>query len=152
MSDMNELLRKQIALTMEETINGLTEGASFAGTGTMMLVDKLSAAEASAPASGLCIAAHVEHMAYGMDAFAAAMAGDTSLFDNWPPMDPLSLSEEEWKEIRIALKSKTEAFMKRVNSTDFDQSALRLAMGNVAHAVYHLGIIQVKFDVLKGND
>ena len=114
--------------------------------GMLASLDKLPAAAASAAAAGgASIAAHVDHVRYGL-----------SLLNQWrPDHDPFAtadwtaswkkthVTDAEWKELRAGLREEVRKWMDALR-TPREMSVMELSgvVGSIAHLAYHLGAIR----------
>jgi hypothetical protein len=114
--------------------------------GLLVSLDRLSAAAASATRDGSSIAAHVDHLRYGL-----------SLLNRWaagtlPPPEEMDwaaswrknvVSDAEWHDLRDALRREADAWAK-ILATPRDVSEVEAGWlaGSVAHAAYHMGAIR----------
>jgi hypothetical protein len=115
--------------------------------GLLAALDRLSAAAASAtPAGGPSVAAHVDHLRYGLSLLNAWAAGAL------PPADQTdwtaswrrtAVSDAEWRALREALRREADAWAAALGApralTDVEAGWL---VGSVAHLAYHLGAIR----------
>jgi len=114
--------------------------------GLLAALDRLSAAAASATHGGPSIAAHVDHLRYGLSLLNRWAGGSPP---PWPDMDwTLSwrrnvVSETEWRELRDELRREARAWAGtlRTRREVSDVEAGWMA-GSVAHFAYHLGAIR----------
>ncbi len=114
--------------------------------GLLAALDRLSAAAASATQGGASIAAHVDHLRYGL-----------SLLNRWasgsPPPGPDMdwtvswrknvVSDAEWRELREGLRREADTWagILRTPREVSDVEAGWMA-GSVAHFAYHMGAIR----------
>jgi hypothetical protein len=151
-----------IANTLASLFSELTTGAPKAGgymlnggdEGLLRALDKLSAADASAATpTGSSIAAHVDHLRYGL-----------SLMNRWGegenPFDGADWSaswrrrvvtENEWQQVRGALRSEISRWLDRLrNPREVNEVELSGMIGSIAHLAYHLGAIRQINQATKG--
>jgi len=114
--------------------------------GLLVSLDRLSAAAASATHDGPSIAAHVDHLRYGL-----------SLLNRWakgtlPPEHEMDwtvswrknvVSDTDWRNLRSALRHEVDAWAETLRAARevSDVEAGWLA-GSVAHLAYHMGAIR----------
>jgi hypothetical protein len=148
---MNEL-HGSLALLFAELIDGPSPDAAYmlngGDPGLLRSLDRLSAgAASSAPASGgASIAAHVDHVRYGLELMNRWSAGEA---DPWSSADwtaswrRTSVSDEQWAALREQLRGETRRWHKGLE-TPRKMSALELngVIASVAHLAYHLGAIR----------
>src|SRR5690606_20305140 len=112
MRDYGEMTRRALASLLGELGDGPSGDASFilnAGDpGLLRSLDKLSAAEASAvPAGGgATIAAHVDHIRYGLELMNRWSQGENPFSDaDWAASwERTRVTEEEWHTLRARLR------------------------------------------------
>ena len=116
--------------------------------GLLRSLDRLSAAAASkpAPAGGASIAAHVDHLCYGLELMLRWSGGEP---DPWTGADwaaswrRTTVSELEWTALRERLGRLARAWRAALG-TPRELSALELngVIASVPHLAYHLGAIR----------
>src|SRR5262249_15018208 len=115
--------------------------------GLLASLDRISAAEASAThRGGASIAAHVDHLRYGMSLLNRWASGDPP---PWPDMDWTAswrknvVTDIEWKTLRDALHREAAAWAE-VLRTPREVSDIEAGwiVGSVAHLAYHMGAIR----------
>jgi hypothetical protein len=115
--------------------------------GLLRSLDTLSAADASrAVNDGATIAAHAQHLRYGLSLMNrwAAEGGNPFADAKWDEAWKTSgVSETAWQEIRNGLRDETHRWVQALGSprdvTDLDLSGM---IGSIAHLAYHLGAIR----------
>jgi hypothetical protein len=133
-----------------ELVEGASENSAYmlnqGDAGLLRSLDKLDAAAASrVTTSGSSIAAHVDHVRYGLWLLNRWAAGE----DPWGDADwtaswrKTSVSEIEWKQLRAALRDEASRWTNAL-ATPRDVSELELngIIGSIAHLAYHLGAIR----------
>jgi hypothetical protein len=145
-------LHSSLALLFAELIDGPSPEAAYVlnrtDPGLLRSLDGLSAAAASsAPASGdASIAAHVDHVRYGLGLMNRWGEGEA---DPWSGADwtaswrRTTVSDEQWTALRQQLRGETRRWHKALQ-TPRTMSALELngVIASVAHVAYHLGAIR----------
>lgn len=109
-------------------------------------LDRLSAAAASATRDGPSVAAHVDHLRYGLSLLNRWAAGFSP---PWPEVDWTAswqrnvVTEEEWRALREALRHEADVWAEvlRTPREVSDVEAGWMA-GSVAHLAYHMGAIR----------
>jgi hypothetical protein len=144
---------REIATTLEtlfgELVDGPPGGAYMLNRGDIGLLgslDKLSAAAASKThAGGASIAAHVEHLRYGLLLMNRWSAGENL----WANADwaaawrKTNVTDDEWKKLRGDLRDEAHRWLKTLGAPrDVDQTELNGVVGSIAHLAYHLGAIR----------
>ena len=115
-------------------------------TGLLAALDRLSAGAASATRDGPSIAAHVDHLCYGLSLLNRWAAGSPP---PWPDMDwTVSwrrnvVSDTEWRALRDQLRREADAWAQALckprEATDIEAGWLA---GSIAHFAYHMGAIR----------
>jgi hypothetical protein len=144
----------QIALgrVFDELIDGAAanDGALVLNTGDIGLLqslDRMPAAEASRSVNGgATIAAHVQHLAYGLSLMNrwAAEGGDPFAAATWDAAWKTSaVGDGQWREIRQRLHDESHRWLAALRAPR-EVSELELAgmIASVAHLAYHLGAIR----------
>ena len=115
--------------------------------GLLASLDRISAAEASmAQAGDASIAAHVDHLRYGMSLLNLWGSGAAP---PWPVMDWTAswkrnvVSEAEWRKLRDDLKREADAWAQTLRTPrNVNETEAGWMAGSVAHLAYHLGAIR----------
>jgi DinB family protein len=115
--------------------------------GLLRSLDKLSAASASAKAAGSdsSIAAHVDHLRYGLHLMNRWSKGESPFADadyaaSWRSV---SVDEEEWRVLRDRLRAEIEQWGAAIQQPrDLAESDLTGIVASVVHLAYHLGAIR----------
>jgi uncharacterized damage-inducible protein DinB len=116
--------------------------------GLLKSLDTLSAPAASAipPAGGASIAAHVDHLVYGLHLMNRYVAGDP---DPWSSADwavswkQTSVTEKEWAALRDRLRSEARRWRDALSrARDLEGVELNGAIASIAHLAYHHGAIR----------
>jgi hypothetical protein len=152
--------------TIEELLYALTEcfegegrdGGIFLESddpGLFFILRALNAEEVSRPTAGMSIANHVYHLIFALNVFIKRIYGDENAISvDWrTSWRERRLDEAEWTRLKEELNDLREKAVSlaytNVNGSCNDRD-LRLIIGLLAHTVFHLGIIRVKFDVIRG--
>ena len=115
--------------------------------GLLRSLDKLSASEASRipPGGGSSIAAHVDHLRYGLSLMNRWAHGENP-FDtaDWAASwRKTTVSEAEWQELRARLRAEAEEWLNALGQPrDVHRMELNGIIGSIAHLGYHLGAIR----------
>jgi hypothetical protein len=147
-----EDLHAALAVLFAELVDGPSPEAAYAlnrtDPGLLRSLDGLSAAAASSPpaSGGASIAAHVDHVRYGLELMNHWSDGEV---DPWSGADwtaswrRTTVSDEQWAALREQLRSETRRWHKALQ-TPRTMSALELngVIASVAHVAYHLGAIR----------
>ena len=135
----------------------LVNGSADPSIGTFMLnrgdrgllhsLDQISAATASTtPTGGASIAAHTDHLRYGLELLNRWAGGEPS---PWKTADWTAswrkqvVTDDEWRRLRDDLRHETEAWQRSLGTiTGLPDTAAKWVAGSVAHLAYHLGAIR----------
>jgi len=116
--------------------------------GLLRQLDTIDAAAASRrPMPGkTTIAAHADHLHYGLSILNRWAAGDANA---WAGADwngswqRGTVTDEQWRSLRDGLRREAETWRKVVaERTDWDDVAAAAALSTAAHTAYHLGAIR----------
>jgi hypothetical protein len=150
------MLTNEISSPMTALFSELVEGANKPGgafilnsgdVGLLQSLDNLSAADASRSVhEGATIAAHVQHVRYGLELMNrwATEGGKPFADAKWDEAWKTSLvNDSEWSEIRGGVRSEAHRWLD-VLGTPRDASVEELSgmLGEIVHVAYHLGAIR----------
>ncbi len=114
--------------------------------GLLASLDRLSAASASATHGGSSIAAHVDHLRYGLSLLNRWATGTPP---PWPDMDWTAswrkavVSDVEWQQLRDELRREADAWAETLRSPrEVSDVEAGWMAGSVSHFAYHLGAIR----------
>jgi hypothetical protein len=115
--------------------------------GLLGSLDKLSAADASRSVeNGATIAAHAQHLRYGLSLMNqwAAEGGDPFAGATWDiAWKTSAVDAGEWQEIRNGLRDEAHRFLGVLHTArDVTEIELTGLVASVAHLAYHLGAIR----------
>ena len=143
-----------IAGTLGTLLAELIYGASKDGgymlnpgdPGLLRSLEKLSAADASARTStGSSIAAHVDHLRYGLSLMNRWSQGENPFEDaDWrASWRKTSVSDPEWRQRLAELRAEATRWLDIVReSREVNEIELNGMLGSIAHLAYHLGAIR----------
>ena len=143
-----------LATTLTTLFGELVEGAPESGgyvlnprdPGLLRSLDRLTAAAASAATpSGSSIAAHVDHLRYGLSLMNRWSAGENPFHDaDWSASwRKTTVGEDEWQALRAALRVEAERWLNTLGTPrDVQEIELSGIIGSIAHLAYHLGAIR----------
>jgi hypothetical protein len=132
----------------------LTEGAPLTGAymtnrgdpGLLRSLDKLSATAASKlTANGSSIAAHVDHLRYGLSLMNRWAAGENPFDDaDWSvSWRKTRVTAAEWKKLRDELSTESRQWLVALKAPrDISEGDLNSVIGSIAHLAYHVGAIR----------
>lgn len=140
--------------TLPTLLAELVDGAPQSGAymlnrgdpGLLQSLDRLSARAASAAsAGGGTIAAHVDHLRYGLSLMNRWSAGENPFDDadysaSWRRTD---VSDIEWEELRTGLRDEAHRWLASLRTPrEVNPVELNGMVGSIAHLAYHLGAIR----------
>jgi len=139
-----------LAALLAELIDGPPCGAAYmlnpGDPGLLRALDKITALEASTTVQGgASIAAHVDHLRYGLSLMNRWSAGENPFDDaDWSASwRRTSLSDTEWQELKIGLRSEAHRWLDAVRvPREVSAVELNAVVGSIAHLAYHLGAIR----------
>ena len=148
---MNDL-HSSLPLLFAELINGPSSDDAYmlnrGDPGLLRSLDALSAEAASKPSApgAASIAAHVDHVCYGLDLMNRWSDGEA---DPWSGADwaaswrRITVTDSEWAALRERLRQSTGRWHRSLQ-TPRSMSALELngVIASIAHLAYHLGAIR----------
>jgi hypothetical protein len=153
---------KDIAGTLATLFGELVEGAPSSGAymlnagdqGLLRSLEKLSATAASSQtATGSSIAAHVDHVRYGLSLMNRWSAGDDPFKDaDWSASwKRTTVSEDEWRNLRADLRTEAMRWLSVLRTPrQVREVELNGIIGSIAHVGYHLGAIRQINSSLRG--
>jgi len=145
---------QEISGTLGTLLAELVEGASKEGgymlnpgdEGLLRSLEKLPAAEASATTpTGSSIAAHAEHVRYGLSLMNRWSEGEDPFESaDWSASwRMISVTEPEWRQRLADLRAECLRWLGVVRAPrDVDEIELNGIIGSIAHLAYHLGAIR----------
>jgi hypothetical protein len=151
-----------VATSLATLFGELVDGAPGAGAyilnahdaGLLRSLDKVSAAAASAVTrTGSSIAAHVDHLRYGLSLMNRWAAGENPFGDaDWSASwKKTTVSEAEWQKLRAQLREEAARWLNALRAPrDVQEIELNGMIGSIAHLAYHLGAIRQIDPALRG--
>jgi hypothetical protein len=152
-----------VAATLATLFTELVGGAPVAGgymlnpgdDGLLRSLDRLPAAAASAATpTGSSIAAHVDHLRYGLSLMNRWSAGENNPFAgaDWArSWTKTTVSDAEWEALRAGLRLETDRWLKALQTPrEVDEIELNGMIGSIAHLAYHLGAVRQINHMLRG--
>ena len=147
-----EALHSSLALLFTELTEGPASGEAYmlntGDPGLLRSLDVLSAAAASKPAApgSASIAAHVDHLCFGLDLMNRWGDGEP---DPWNGADWASswrrttVTDSEWAALRDRLRHAARRWRGMLETPrDMSRTELNGVIGSLAHLAYHLGAIR----------
>jgi hypothetical protein len=143
-------LSPSLATLFGELIDGAPKSGGYmlnpGDAGILQSLDKLSAVAASAAGpSGSSIAAHVDHLRYGLSLMNRWGAGENPFDDaDWSASWRRTVvTEDEWTALRAQLRSEAARWLEVLGTPrEVDEIGLNGVVGSIAHLAYHLGAIR----------
>jgi len=143
-------ISKTLAALFAELVDGASESGGYmlnpGDAGLLRSLDRVSARAASAAtAAGSSIAAHVDHLRYGLSLMNRWSGGENP-FDtaDWSASwRKVTVSDAEWDELRARLREETSRWRAALRTPrDVGEIDLNGMIGSIAHLAYHLGAIR----------
>jgi hypothetical protein len=144
----------QIARSLKTLFAELVDGAPDDGAyvlnrgdaGLLRSLEKLDAAAASRPnATGSSIAAHVDHVRYGLSLMNRWARGENPWTDaDWTASwKKTVVSDAEWKRLVAELQGETARWLDTLaEPRDVNETEMIGMIGSIVHIAYHLGAIR----------
>jgi hypothetical protein len=144
----------EIAPSLRTLLLELVEGAPATGAymlnrrdpGLLRSLETLDASAASrVTGEGSSIAAHVDHLRYGLSLLNRWAGGENPWADaDWTvSWRKTSVSETEWKQLRADFRDEAHRWLKAIESPrQVDDLELNGIIGSIAHVAYHMGAIR----------
>ena len=150
MTDPTSTAIQSFSTLLRELIEGSAEPAWVLNPrdpGLLRSLDKLSAADASAVAAGggASIAAHVEHLRYGLSLLNRWSRGEDPFADanysaSWRRV---KVSDREWTVLRDELRAEAQTWREAVRKPrGLSETELTGILASAVHLAYHLGAIR----------
>jgi DinB superfamily len=152
---VNDSARSDIMLSLSTLFRELLDGADPVTAwvlnpedhGLLRSLDKLSAAEASAvpAAGGSSIAAHVDHLRYGLELLNRWSRGENPFADadysaSWRRV---AVNDAEWAQLRARFRVEARRWHEAIRQPRaLTTDELNGVIGSVVHLAYHLGAIR----------
>ena len=152
-------LHTSLALLFGELIDGPPQAGFMLNTGDpglLRLLDGLSAAAASAraPAGGASVAAHVDHVRYGlelMNRWAAGEANPWGTADWTASWRRTTVDDAQWAALREQLRDEATRWRRALETPRaLSDPELQGVIASIAHLAYHLGAMRQIAPSLQG--
>jgi hypothetical protein len=143
----SKLFVEATAYLLRETFEGSPEGQSSAyldrGVGIFNTLAALSAENASKDFHGTTIAAQTEHAKFYLDRLCEFINGRSERV-NWEDSWLIeTVSDSEWEALQTSVRKSYEGALVCLASVeDWNERAMGMAFGMIAHTAYHLGAIR----------
>jgi DinB superfamily len=147
-----EVLARSLETLFRELIDGPAPDAAYmlngSDSGLLRSLDGLTATSASAvpPSGGTSIAAHVDHLRYGLSLMNRWGAGDP---DPWSTADwttswtRVTVTVESWRALQQALAREARIWLDTLRTPrPYAPMELNGVIASIAHLAYHLGAIR----------
>jgi len=153
---------KDITGTLATLFSELVEGAPSSGAymlnggdqGLLRSLEKLSATAASAQtATGSSIAAHVDHVRYGLSLMNRWSEGEDPFTDaDWSASwKKTAVSDDEWRKLRADLRAEATRWLNVLRTPrEVREVELNGIIGSIGHVGYHLGAIRQINSLVRG--
>jgi hypothetical protein len=148
----NADVMRAMTTVLREVVDGAARDGGWllnrSDQGLLRSLGSLSAAAASTipQNGGSSIAAHVDHIRYGLELFNRWSRGEKDPFTgaDWSASwDRVRVSEAEWAALRGQLAAEAHAWLEAVQKPrELSQEELTGILASVAHMAYHLGAIR----------
>ena len=143
-------LSNTLTTLFTELVNGAPKNGAYmlngGDEGLLRSLDKLSAQAASElTRTGSSIAAHVDHLRYGLSLMNRWSTGENPFGTaDWSASwTKTSVSDEEWRTRRAELRSEVTRWLDTLGKPrDVQPIELNGIVGSIAHLAYHLGAIR----------
>jgi hypothetical protein len=148
------MVTAELAQTLTTLLGELVDGPPrFAymlnqgDAGLLRSLDRLSAQAASASSpGGATIAAHVDHVRYGLSLMNRWAGGEPDPFTgaDWTASWKVTtVSDAEWQALRDALRDEAHRWLAALGTPrEVNRIELNGVVGSIAHLAYHLGAIR----------
>lgn len=145
-------ISQSLTTLLAELANGAAEdGGAFilnsGDAGLLHSLGRLSAAEASQTVrGGATVAAHAQHLRYGLSLMNRWMSEGGNPFANalWDEAWKISqVDDARWAEIRAGLSAEVSSWLKAIGTPrEVSRVELTGIIGSIAHLAYHFGAIR----------
>ena len=115
------------------------------GTGVVGTISRMSAAQASERGGPgrTTIAGHINHLSASLALSTHGLRGESTSRDRGHSWTVTTVDAPGWADLRARVRREYESLLVAVEThATWDEDALGLAIGAIAHAAYHLGAIR----------
>jgi len=143
-------ISNSLAALFAELVDGASESGGYmlnpGDAGLLRSLDRVSARAASAATkTGSSIAAHVDHLRYGLSLMNRWSGGENP-FDtaDWSASwRKVTVSDAEWDELRARLREEASRWRDALRTPrEVGEIELNGMIGSIAHLAYHLGAMR----------
>lgn len=123
------------------------------GTGVFATIGGVSVAQASQPGGPgpSTIAGHVHHLSSSVALSTRGLRGEPASRDRTRSWTVTAVDDAGWAELRARLRREYESLVVAVETrTVWDEDALGVVFGAIAHTAYHLGAIRQRLAPREG--
>jgi hypothetical protein len=163
MTTTDSVFQRALSQMLVEIFNGPPgQDAYVLNPGDLGLLRQLDAIEASTASTRLApgrpsIAAHVDHLQFGLSILNRWAAGEANPWagaDGNASWRRTAVTDEEWRVLRDALRRDADRWREALATrTSWDDMAASAALSTAAHTAYHVGAIRQMLAVLQsGNE
>lgn len=157
--DQSPFVTSAIATILRELVHGTATDAGWVlnpdDAGLLDSLGRVSADEASRvpPEGTSSVAAHVDHLRYGLSLLNRASAGENPFADaDWgAAWKSIQVTDDQWVRLRGALADETRAWQGNFpRLVDAGELELTGVLASAAHLAYHLGAIRQMLPATRG--
>ena len=154
-----ETVSRALSTVLRELLEGAADDAGWVlnpkDPGLLRSLQKLTAETASAPTkTGSSIAAHADHVRYGLEVLNRWSAGDEAAFataDYSPSWQRTTVSDRQWSDLQERLRLEAGKWRNWLSvPRELTEADLINAFASAAHLAYHLGAIRQINDQTRG--
>lgn len=123
------------------------------GTGVFGTIQRLSSAQASQMGGPghTTIAGHIHHLCSSAALSARGLRGESTSRDRSRSWTVSTVDDAAWAALRTRLRDEYQSLLMAVEThAQWDEEALGVAMGAIAHTAYHLGAIRQRLQAQLG--
>src|SRR5262245_26110465 len=157
---MSSPLHRSLERLFRELVDGPEEPAAWmlnrGDVGLLRSLDKLTASASSATPvpGGSSIAAHVDHLRYGLSLMNRWQRGEPdpcSTADWSASWQRRTVTDQEWTALRQSLGVEVRAWLDALAAgRDYSEMELNDVIGSIGHLAYHLGAIRQMDHSIRG--
>ena len=149
---MSNILHRSLESLFRELIDGAGVDAAWMlnpdDVGVLRSIARLTASAASTvpPAGGATIAAHIDHVRFGLMLMNRWGRGEK---DPWSTADwtaswkRLVVNDQEWAALRAALEAEARTWLETIRTPrEYSEFELNGVIGSIAHLAYHFGAVR----------